>query len=122
MRISIKVMDNFSNFFNSSKERFTPNTRVHHQNTVRGLNRKSQNQVARRYGWEGKKDNPIIDSIVKNNKIGKWNIGNAQAMQLLKTYRINHIPNKDYTKAINKTGISISFDSKNNKFFLSREK
>lgn len=114
-------MDNFLKFFNSSKERFTPNTRVHHQNTVRGLNRKSQNQVAKRYGWQAKKANPIIDSIVKNNKIGKWNIGNSQAMQILKTYGINHQP-KDYTKAINKTGINIHFDNKNNKFSLSRKK
>jgi hypothetical protein len=115
-------MDNFSKFFDLAKQRATPNTRVHHQNPMRSITRKHQNQVARRYGYEAKKDDPVIDNIVKNKKYGKWNIGGAAAQRILKTYGIKHIAGKNYTKAINKTGININFDAQKNLFNLSRIK
>lgn len=113
-------MENFSKFFNASKERFTPNTRKHHQNPIRSTNRKHQNQVARFYGSAGQKDDPVIDNIVKNNKKGRWNVNAPSAHRILKTYRINHIPDKSYTKAINKTGISINYDANTKLFTLSK--
>lgn len=115
-------MESFSKFFNAAKERFTPNTRTHHQNTVRPIDRPHQNQVARYYGAAGRKDDPIVDRIVKNEKYGKWPIGNIDANRLLKTYGIKHIPDKSYSKSINKTGIIINYDSNSKKFNLSRNK
>jgi hypothetical protein len=115
-------MENFSKFFDASKERFTPNTRKHHQNPIRSINRKHQNQVARMYGAAGRKDDPIVDSIVKYDKAGKWPIGIAAAQRLLKTYGIKHLPEKSYSKAINRTGIMISYDSNTKKFNLNRQK
>jgi hypothetical protein len=119
-------MKNFQDFFNASKdnpskERFTPNTRVHHQNAMRSVNRKHQNQVARSHGFERKKDDPIVDSIVKYNKKGSWVLSNVDANRILKTYGINHTPNKRYSKSINRTGIIINFNNSTNKFTLSRK-
>jgi hypothetical protein len=113
-------MENFSKFFNIAKERSTPNTRKHHQVLARGINRKHQNQVARCYGYEGKKDNQLIDNIVKNKRNGKWNIGAAQAKEILNTYGIKHTEGKDYSKAINRTGININYDANTKLFTLSK--
>ena len=114
-------MDNFASHFNAaSKERFTPNTRKHHQNPIRGTTRKHQNQVARFYGSAGKKDDPLVDNIVKNNKKGKWNINGAAAQRLLKTYGIRHTPDKNYSKAINRTGININYNANTKLFTLSK--
>lgn len=113
-------MNNFSKFFNLAKEKATPNTRKHHQNLVRGVNRKHQNQVARCYGHEGRKDHNLIDNIVKNDKKGKWNINGVQAQEILNTYGIKHIQNKNYSKAINRTGININYDANTKLFSLSR--
>ncbi|NBO36536.1 hypothetical protein EBU91_03225 [bacterium] len=111
-------MEKFSKFFNASKERFTPNTKTHHQIPIRSTNRKSQNQVARYYGYAGRKDDPIIDTIVKNKKKGTWNISIPSAQRILKTYGIKHTPDKSYTKSINRTGITINYDSNRNLFTL----
>ena len=115
-------MEKFSSFFNSSKETSTPNTRKHSQNAIRSITRKHQNQVPRMYGNEGKKAHPLIDSIVKNNKHGQWNISPLDGQNIVKTYGINHNPNKSYTKDINKTNISINYDANTKKFTLSRFK
>lgn len=115
-------MDNFSTFFNIAKEKATPNTRKHHQNLARGIDRKHQNQVARCYGHEGRKQHQLVDNIVKNNKNGKWNISAVQAKELLNTYGIKHIENKNYSKSINKTGININYDANTKLFFLTRNK
>jgi hypothetical protein len=116
-------MESFAKFFDASKERFTPNTRKHHQNPLRGTNtkepRKHLNQVAACYGSAGRKDDPLVDNIVKNNKVGTWNISPAVAKRLLSTYGIHH-QNRNYSKAINRTGININFDSTKNRYTLSR--
>lgn len=113
-------MESFSKFFDIARGKATPNTRTHHQNLVRSSTRKHQNQVARRYGYEGKKSNHLIDDIVKNNKKGNWNISKLDAENILKTYGLNHIPNKNYSKAINRTGININYDSVKKIFSLSK--
>lgn len=115
-------MENFSSFFNASKERFTPNTKKHHQNTIRSINRKSQNQVARMYGSAGRKEDPTIDNIVKNNKIGRWPISNLVAKRIISSYPPMKHVEKSYTKAINRTGVNLIFNSENNKFHLERFK
>jgi|694.fasta_scaffold72262_2 hypothetical protein len=115
-------MENFSSFFNASKERFTPNTKKHHQNTIRSINRKSQNQVAKMYGSAGRKEDPTIDAIVKNNKIGRWPISNLVAKRIISTYAPMKHEEKSYTKAINRTGINLVFNSETNKFYLERLK
>ena len=120
-------MKTFQDFFNSSKdnpskERFTPNTRVHHQNAMRSVNRKHQNQVASYYGFKKKKAHPFVDRIVKNDLYGNWNISNLVAEQILKTYGITHTPDKSYVKSINRTGINLSFNKEKNNFILSRKK
>jgi hypothetical protein len=115
-------MENFSKFFNSAKERFTPNTRKHHQNPIRSINRPHQNQVARYYGADGRKADPLIDRIVKNNKVGKWPLSPIDAQRILKTYGRKHDPNKNYSKSIDgKTGISITYDSNTKRFTISRQ-
>lgn len=113
-------MDNFSTFFNIAKEKATPNTRKHHQNLARGTDRKHQNQVARCYGYEGKKDHSLIDNIVKNKRNGKWNINAVQAQEILNTYGIKHLADKNYSKAINRTGININYDANTKLFSLNR--
>jgi hypothetical protein len=113
-------MKSFYDFFNSSKERFTPNTRTHHQNAMRSINRKHQNQVARSHGHERQKEDPIINNIVKYNKKGVWPLNVSDANRILKTYGINHIPNKNYRKSINRTGIDIAYNNATKKFTLSR--
>jgi hypothetical protein len=113
-------MDNFSTFFNIAKEKATPNTRKHHQNLARGMNRKHHNQVARCYGHEGRKEHQLIDSIVKNKKNGKWNINPVQAKEILNAYGIKHIEDKNYSKAINRTGININYDATSKLFTLTR--
>lgn len=115
-------MENFSTFFNASKERFTPNTRKHHQNPIRSINRKSQNQVARRYGHEGRKADPAIDNIVKNNRIGRFPISNLVAKRIIATYPPMKHEEKSYSKAVETTGINLVFNANNNKFYLERLK
>ena len=112
-------MESFAKFFDASKERFTPNTRKHHQNPIRGNDRKHMNQVAARYGEAGRKDDPLVDNIVKNNKVGTWNINPAVAKRLLSTYGIHH-QNRNYSKAINRTGININYNSEKKQYTLSR--
>jgi hypothetical protein len=114
-------MESFSKFFNIAKERATPNTRKHHQVLARGMGRKHLNQVARCYGHEGRKDNQLVDDIVKNNKNGKWNINATQAKEILNTYGIKHMAGKSYSKSINRTGIDINYDVNTNLFSLSRK-
>lgn len=118
----------FSNFYKDidntikNPDNDTPNTRVHHQKTgPRPITRQHQNLVARRYGIDGKKDDPIIDNIVKNKKIGIWPITSASGKRILSTYGIKH-QTKDYLKAIKNTGIDIKFDSQKNKFYLIKNK
>jgi hypothetical protein len=113
-------MKNFYSFFNSSSEKATPNTRKHHQNAIRSINRKHQNQVAKCYGHEKRKMHPLIDSIVKNDKKGVWNISDLDANKILNLYKIHHIPGKSYSKSINRTDIDINYDSIKKKFTLSR--
>ena len=114
-------MKNFEDFFNASKERFTPNTRVHHQNPMRSITRKHQNQVARSHGFERQKEDPIINNIVKFQKKGNWVLNPTDAFRILKTYGINHVANKNYSKSINRTGIDINYNSSTKKFTLSRK-
>jgi len=114
-------METFKKFFDASKERFTPNTRTHHQNPIRSIDRKHQNQVARCYGVDGMKEDPLVNRIVKNDKKGNWNISNADGIRLAKTYRIKHTPDKNYKKSLNRTGISLSYDFNSKKFKLSRK-
>ena len=113
-------MENFSKFFSAAKERCTPNTKTHHQIPIRSTDRKHQNQVARCYGVAGRKDDPIVDTIVKNEKVGKWPISAASAQRLMKTYGIKHLPDKSYSKAINRTGIDINYNSNTKLFNLSK--
>lgn len=104
-------MDTFKKYFdNLASDKPTKNSRQHHHNLFRSQARKHQNQVARMHGYEGRNDHPIINNLVKNNKIGgPWPISNADARSILNTYRENHTPNKAYSKAIKRTGVTIHF-------------
>jgi len=126
-------MENFKNYFNAKKP--TENSRVHHQNLFRSPTRKHQNQVARRYGFEGKKDHPLIDRLVKNDSVGKWPLNTLNATGpngILKTYGIVHTPNEPYSKAIKQTGISVHYipsdeepeehEEREGIFFITRQK
>lgn len=126
-------MENFKNYFNVAKP--TENSRVHHHNLFRSPTRKHQNQVARRYGYEGKKDHPVIDRLVKNNLIGKWALSNIDALSpngIIKTYGLTHTPDEPYSKAIKQTGITVHYvpseeeplenEEREGSFFISRKK
>jgi hypothetical protein len=116
-------MESFSQFFKTS----TPNTRAQHQNPIRSLNRKHQNQVAYKYGYKGQKEDPFINNIIKYKKYGNWTISPIDGQRIATTYRIKHNPLKPYSKSINKTGITLNFtpakeEGRKGKFSLFRPK
>ena len=126
-------MENFKKYFNAVKP--TKNSRVHHHNLFRSPTRKHQNQVARRYGFEAKKDHPLIDRLVKNNSVGRWPINALNVTGpngILKIYDIVHTPNEPYSKAIKQTGIKIHYipsdeepeenEDREGTFFITRQK
>lgn len=102
---------NFSSFYKIS----TPHTREHQQNPMRSMNRKHLNQVPRSKSIQ--KEDPLIDRIVKYKNKGSWNISKPDAQRILKTYGINHT-NKPYKKAINKTGIYITYTPSSSRYQL----
>lgn len=110
-------MQSFSSFFKTS----TSNTREHQQTAVRSMDRKHLNQVP--YSKGKQKEDPLIDRITKNNLYGKWpNISNVTGVRITKTYHINHTPDKAYTKSLNRTGISISYNPQTKLFSMERLK
>jgi len=100
-------MDSFKKYFNIAKP--TENSRQQHQNLLRSPIRKHQNQVGYVHGYKGKKEDPIIDNIVKNEKYGFWNISYDAGLRLARTYGLTHDPKRKYSKAIKQTGIILSY-------------
>lgn len=128
-------MDNFKQYFNAEKP--TKNSRQHHHNLLRSPSRKHQNQVAYMHGYKAAKDHPVITNIVKNKKYGgPWPLSYIDGKGILNAYKMTHTANKPYSKAINKTGITLHYkphiqtsedqpDSQSTisgKFFLTRNK
>jgi hypothetical protein len=110
-------MQSFSSFYKTS----TAHTREHQQNPVRSMNRKHLNQVPRSKSQQAQ--DPLVDRIIKNDMYGKWpNIGTPKGMRLTKTYHIIHTPDKAYSKSLNNTGITISYNPQTKKFDLERLK
>lgn len=111
------MAESFSSFFKQS----TPHTREHQQNPMRSMNRKHLNQVPYSKGQQA--NDPLVDRIIKNNKFGKWpNVGMSTGLRLAKTYHITHTPDKAYSKSINNTGITLSYNPQTKKFNLERLK
>jgi hypothetical protein len=111
------MTESFSSFFKQS----TPHTREHQQNPMRSMNRKHLNQVPYSKGQQA--NDPLVDRIIKNNKTGKWlNVGMSTGLRLAKTYHITHTPDKAYSKSINNTGITLSYNPETKKFNLERLK
>ena len=112
----------FKSFYNSTAAK-TPNTSVHHQTTERvmGTNnhkRKHLNMVAACHSQQ--KEDPLIDRWVKRKIRGSVVISKPIALRIMKTYGITNFPTAGSSKAINKTGISLSLDKNGKDYRLSR--
>jgi hypothetical protein len=116
------VDSTFKSFYNRPASK-TPNTSVHHQTTERvmGTNnhkRKHLNMVAACHSQQ--KEDPLIDRWVKRKIRGSVVISKPIAHRIMKTYGITNFPTAGSSKAINKTGISISLDKNGKDYRLSR--
>ena len=112
-------MENFKSFFKNS----TPHTREHQQVAMRGINRKHLNQVPRSKGQQAL--DPMIDSIIKNNRVGRWPVSNATATRLIKTYPNTlgkHNPETSYSKSVvSQSNINLVYNAQTKKFYLERQ-
>jgi hypothetical protein len=91
----------FSNFYK------TRNTREHQQSQNRSQTRKHLNWVP--YSKSVRKEDPLVDKILKNKRPQKIKINKLKAEQLAKTYNLNlDKENKpSFTKSLNRTNIKL---------------